>query len=269
MKKIITLCLFALAFATLSFSQIKFAVGTTAPDFTVVDDHGTTQTLYQYTSAGKYVVIDFFAYWCGPCKTTAPIIDQFYKKYGCNGYDVVVLGIEYEGNSAQLAAFEASCTPPLVNAYPTSIGLAPGNGKVVHSLYGISAFPTVCIIGPDKKVVNADVWPISSVSDIENKFPSGKITPHSCGSTGISETITAQEISVYPSPAVNSITIDIENRFNISLINVSTILGNKVLIQPVSGNSKSELNISNLDNGVYFIEIVTDRGVVTKKFIKD
>ena len=63
MKKIFTLFAISIGIATASQAQIKFAVGATAPDFTVVDTKGVTQTLYQHTKAGKYVLLDFFGYW--------------------------------------------------------------------------------------------------------------------------------------------------------------------------------------------------------------
>jgi len=269
MKKILTLLVISIAIVITAQAQIKFAAGATVPDFTVVDEHGTTQTLYQYTNAGKYVVIDFFAYWCGPCKSTAPIIDQFYKKYGCNAYDVVVLGVEYEGTAAQLASFNATCTPPLVNAYPSAIGLAPGNGKAVHAAYGTTQFPTVCLIGPDKKVVKNDIWPISSVANIEAAFPAGKITPHTCSATGITETISENNVSVYPSPAVSTVAVAIDNGMNITAIRVLNVLGKNVMDQAVNNLNKYELNISKLERGVYFMEITTENGMVTKKFMKN
>jgi thiol-disulfide isomerase/thioredoxin len=270
MKRIFTLITISIALAITSQAQIKFAVGATAPNFTVVDDHGTTQTLYQYTDAGKYVVLDLFAYWCGPCHSIAPIVDQFYKKYGCNAYDVAVLGIELEGTAAQLKQFDADCTPPLVNPYPACIGLAPGNGKAVHTLYGTAAYPTVCLIGPDRKIVKTDIWPLSAVKDLEAAFPAGKLTAHVCpAATGVEESISENNVTIYPSPAVSSITVDLDGAADITSLKVFNILGKNVIDQAVNKSSKYELNISKLESGIYLMEISTGKGLVVKKFMKN
>ena len=268
MKKIFTLLAISFGIANYSTAQIKFAAGTVAPDFSVVDDHGKTHTLYQY--AGKYVLIDFFAYWCGPCKSTAPVLDQFYKKYGCNAYDVIVLGIEYEGTTAQLTTFDAGCTPPLVDAYPAANGLSPGNGKAVHTLYGAAAYPTFCIIGPDKKVVNPDVWPSPfNLANLEKAFPAGVLIPKSCSATtDISETVSENFISVYPTAAIDNITIDTQDRVNISSLKVYDVLGKNVINMTIDKRSKFDLDITTLESGSYFIEITTENAVVTKKFVK-
>ncbi len=88
-----------------SNSQLNnYSAGDAAPDFTVTDIHGQSHTLSDY--AGKWVMVDLYAYWCGPCAAVAPTINEFYKKYGCNAYDVIVLSVEYEGTTQQTVDFE-------------------------------------------------------------------------------------------------------------------------------------------------------------------
>ena len=108
-----------------------------------------------------------------------------------------------------------------------------------------------------------------TVANIAARFPAGKITPHACSTTGIAEPISEKNVSIYPSPAINNITIDIENGINITSLKVFNVLGKNVINQIVDKSDKYELNISKLENGLYFVEINTENGIVTKKFMKN
>lgn len=53
---------------------------TKAPDFTVYDENGAGHKLSDYK--GKPVVLNFWASWCGPCKSEMPDFNEAYKTYG-------------------------------------------------------------------------------------------------------------------------------------------------------------------------------------------
>lgn len=80
----------------------------------------------------------------------------------------------------------------------------------------------------------------------------------------INETLDSFSMGIYPNPATNKLTIEIQQRFEIEILNsvgqiISTIYSN---------DKKMTIDIGNLSNGVYIIRARTDKGIVTKKIIK-
>ena len=123
-----------------------------APDFTLVDQYGNTHTLSDYK--GKTVFLNFWATWCGPCKSEMPDIQQLYETYGENEGDLIVLGVASprseqnpytnEGTQADVEQFLED------NGYtfPVVMDLT---GEIL-SYYAISAFPTTFMIDSNGNV---------------------------------------------------------------------------------------------------------------------
>lgn len=62
-------------------------VGSIAPKFTLKDINGKTISLDDFK--GKYVLIDFWASWCGPCREELPYVKELYKEYKKRGFEVI------------------------------------------------------------------------------------------------------------------------------------------------------------------------------------
>ncbi|HEX6845624.1 MAG TPA: TlpA disulfide reductase family protein, partial [Chitinophagaceae bacterium] len=70
----------------------KFMKGVKAPDFTQTDTSGAAVTLSSLR--GKYVLIDFWASWCKPCRAGNPALVRLYKKY--KDYGFTILGVSLD-----------------------------------------------------------------------------------------------------------------------------------------------------------------------------
>ena len=118
-----------------------------APDFTLIDQFGNQHTLSDYQ--GKTVFLNFWATWCGPCRSEMPEIQQLYEDYGSNEGDLIVLGmaapnVGQEGSEEDIAAFleENGYTFPVVMDYFGAFS----------NQYGIRAYPTTFMIDEDGNV---------------------------------------------------------------------------------------------------------------------
>jgi thiol-disulfide isomerase/thioredoxin len=114
-----------------------------APDWTLKDETGAQQSLSGYR--GKVVVMDFWATWCPPCRAVMPSLQKLHDKYKDQG--VVVLGMNcWESADAAAHMKENKFTYGLIL-----------NADEAAKAYGVSAIPTLYVIGKDGKVVHRSV----------------------------------------------------------------------------------------------------------------
>lgn len=75
----------------------------------------------------------------------------------------------------------------------------------------------------------------------------------------------SKSIKIYPNPANGSVTVECEN---MECIQIFSIIGKEKMIQPVSGKTSVNINMSDLPAGLYYIRIRTNEGFVTRKIVK-
>jgi peroxiredoxin len=112
-----------------------------APEFTLRDAQGKGLRLADYK--GKVVLLNFWATWCGPCKTEIPWFIEFQKEFEQRGFTVLGVSMDEDGWKA---------VNPYVAEHKINYPIILGNEEVIERYGGIEALPTTFVIGRDGKI---------------------------------------------------------------------------------------------------------------------
>jgi peroxiredoxin len=124
-------------------------VGKKAPDFTLPDTSGTEVTLSSHFS--KYLLLDFWASWCGPCRRENPNIVKAYLKYHSLGFDIVGVSLDKRKENWKKGIETDHLTWTHVS------DLAYWNSKVAN-LYGVRAIPSNLLIDPSGTIIARNIF---------------------------------------------------------------------------------------------------------------
>lgn len=127
------------------------AEGKMFTDFTVVQDPadslGSKVSLSDFVGKGKYVLVDFWASWCGPCKAEIPNIAAVYEKYKGEDFDVLSIAVWDDPADTKVSAKEHGVVwNQIINAQ-----------QVPTDLYGIEGIPHIILFGPDGTILKRNL----------------------------------------------------------------------------------------------------------------
>jgi len=117
-------------------------------DFDGKNIDGTPAKLSDYVGKGQYVLADFWASWCGPCRGEIPNLKELQKKFG--GKKFTVLGINVWDQEAE---FKKALESEGIN-YPQ---LYASHSKEATTLYGIQGIPQIILFDPDGTIIKRDL----------------------------------------------------------------------------------------------------------------
>jgi thiol-disulfide isomerase/thioredoxin len=106
----------------------------------------------QKSLAGKVVLVDFWATWCGPCVAELPNVLEQYEKYHKDGFEVVGISLDQDREALEKFVDEQKLPWPIL--FEESKG--EGWQHPLATYYGISGIPTVILIGRDGNVITLD-----------------------------------------------------------------------------------------------------------------
>ncbi len=129
----------------------KAAVGRPSPVFKGVDVNGKEMTLRDFR--GKYIYIDMWATWCGPCQKELPFLKKLEEKF--KGRNIVFVGLSIDQDKAKWAARVKSGALSGTQLYICK-------GSKFQSDYRISGIPRFILLDPNGRIVNPDMTRPSS-----------------------------------------------------------------------------------------------------------
>jgi thiol-disulfide isomerase/thioredoxin len=126
------------------YKRIELRLGVEVPDFNFTDFQGKARKLSEFR--GKYVMLEFWGTWCGPCISEIPHLKKAYAKYQSRGFEI--LGMDEDKELTQVKKFVAEQGMTWTNATTESIR------EVIKQRFRIVAFPTAILLDPQGKIVS-------------------------------------------------------------------------------------------------------------------
>ena len=107
------------------------------------DLEGSKTHLSEYVGKGKFILLDFWASWCGPCRAEVPYIKAAYENHVGENFDVVSVAVNDDPSDSAVAAVDLGII------WNSLIGA----GAKPAELYGVTGIPHLILFGPDGTIL--------------------------------------------------------------------------------------------------------------------
>ncbi len=141
-------------------NQVGLNVGNLAPDFSLEDINGNSFSLDDYQD--RFVVLDFMATWCTPCKIEMDELKMIYEKYGEDNVVIISIDVDPTEKNKTIRDFKQEFGDDWIFASGPRVGVE----------YEVSGIPTLYILSTGGEIVFKKVGIVSAntISDIINDY---------------------------------------------------------------------------------------------------
>ena len=138
--RLVYACALVLFFSTLSLAQAEETIP--APDFTLKSLNGEEVSLNQHR--GKYVLVNFWATWCGPCKMEMASLETLYQRFKSRKFSLLAISNDM---------FGAKIVKPFVKAHRLSFPILLDQQLQASNKFGVVSLPTTFMIDPEGNII--------------------------------------------------------------------------------------------------------------------
>lgn len=151
------------AYAVYQYRQPSFSAGEKVPDFSIPLASGTSGNLSDLR--GKYVLLQFWGSWCGPCRRENPELVRIYQQFHERGFEIFSIGIENNPTSWQKAIEKDG----LIWKYH-AMEAGDFSGEIAQ-LFNIKSIPTLFLLNPEGVIMGVNLSPEYLNRMLKEKLP--------------------------------------------------------------------------------------------------
>ncbi len=247
-----------LSISLLFSGSVAFAQ--TAPDFTAIDCNGNSHHLYEELDSGKVVVIAWVMP-CGGCIAPTFAAYDVATSYSVSDSGKVLFW---------LADDEANTSCSALSSWAFSNGINKAikfsDTNINQTAYGAPGMPKVIVLGGPGHSVFYNENNVIDTSDVENAIDLALLSTNVQNSK-----VSDFNLKIFPNPCMNFLAVEYFLPVQSSVqLNIFNSLGEMVWKgnseNYFSGRHEEKINVSKLKNGIYYLQITTDKSIHTQKF---
>ena len=132
------------------YSRMKNTlIGSDLIDLKLKDGNGTEVVLSEVVKSGKWVLVDFWATWCGPCRHEIPFLVEAYKEFAPKGFEIYGVTFDRPGSEAKWQEFTKENSMTWINVW----GSDENGGWKAGKEYNVNSIPANFLYSPEGKLV--------------------------------------------------------------------------------------------------------------------
>lgn len=233
----------------------------TAPDIAAPDCHGTIHDIYDELDAGKIIVIG----WTMPCSACVPPLLDVHNavvNYAISNPGIIEYWINDDYGNTNCLVLEGWCQNNGISFFELF-----STTELPMSAFGSDGMPKVVVMACESHTVYYNVDDYPSGAGVSAAIDQALLDLSNGCVSSVSENNLAESVQIYPNPASDLLYINCGHLNQFESVNVYNMLGEAQAVSlEENSDAKIEIQIENLSEGMYFIEIIGENEIVKKNF---